>query len=455
MKYPSKLTTFEQFLYFDDYPGYPNTIGCRLNLSGALDEQALLESARIVGRRNPLLNSTLKLQRGVPFWNHCHPEPCVSRLPDQFVGHPFFKRIDLKKEAGGQLHWSHAEEKSSVYLLTHHAAADGLGGLQVVFDWLIGYAALESCGPNPANELIAKAEAQMRRLDPSLLNRRASFRFCSWRFLKMIPRQLIGLFGVREFFANRPVALKPHSPVTPEQPIPDGYPGIYTKELGDIELVREQAGNQNVTSNELILQSVFIGLAKWRQKHQFGSDRDCLRIMVPINLRSIADRKLPASHRSSMVTLDRLQSDCLQDKKLLDSIRFQMNVIKTNELGLTFLHMLNLYRWFPRGLRRIADPNRVGATVVVTNLGEPFRRTKLPRNEEGKLIAGSQILDSVELIAPLRPNTQAAFAISRYAHKTFLTLTYDNRVLAESVAKELNDLVCEEFQARTSTDGNG
>ncbi len=122
-----------------------------------------------------------------------------------------------------------------------------------------------------------------------------------------------------------------------------------------------------------------------------------------------------------------------------------MNVIKANELGYTFLHFLNFSRWLPRGIKRFADPNRIGATVLVTNLGEPFKRSKLPKSDDGKIQVGHSQLESIQLLAPMRPNTQAAFAIHRYAGKNFLTLTYDNRVIQPDAAKSLVDMVCSEF----------
>ncbi|MEC9092373.1 MAG: hypothetical protein VX438_06690, partial [Planctomycetota bacterium] len=221
---------------------------------------------------------------------------------------------------------------------------------------------------------------------------------------------------------------------------------IHSVEFGDIDLVQKRAGDENVTANDLIIQCVFIAIAKWRRAHSWGSDEDLIRLMVPINLRTISDRYLPAANRSSIVTLDRHQARCTDEKEFLDTIRFQMNVIKANELGFTFLHVLNFSRWLPRGIGRFADPNRIGSTVLVTNLGEPFKRVKVPKDPQGKVLAGKLVLDSIDLVAPLRPNTQAAFAVYRYAGKVMLSLTYDNRVISTESAKALSEAVCREFR---------
>lgn len=447
MKLPSKLTSFEQFLFFDDYPAYPNTIGCRLQLCGPLDESQLLEAHQRVCARNPLLNSSLEMRRRRPVWTHQRQEAMSTRLTDKFVEQPFLKWIDLEKEPGGQLHWAYDGEQAGLNFLTHHATADGIGGLQVVLDWLTAYHALNTHNDAQSREL----EKKLRRLDPNLLDRRARYGFCRWRFLKTIPRQALGIFGVKEFIANRPVRLIDEPPGPVDQPIPADYPGVLSTEFGDINRLQRRAEAEGVTTNDLILQCIFVAIAKWRRANSLGSDQDLIRVMVPINLRTISDRYLPASHRSSIVTLDRKQERCTQENAFLNTIKFQMNVIKANELGYTFLHFLNFSRWLPRGIKRFADPNRIGATVLVTNLGEPFKRCKLPRNSAGKIQLGQTTLESIQLLAPLRPNTQAAFAIHRYAGKTFLTLTYDNRVIQPESASSLTDLVRSEFQHQLST----
>lgn len=438
-------------MFFDDYPAYPNTIGCRLNLSGTLDVPAMELAQKLAFQRNPMMNMTLDTKRRVPRWTQCAQNPVVSHLPDRFVDNHFLKKIDLDKEAGGQLHWAHANNRSCFNFFTHHASADGLGGLKVVSEFMHAYELISKAGMPLSPEQEAEISKKLGRVELQLLDRRGRYGFCSWRFFKSIPRQMIGFFGVKEFLANRPETLTTarHGPL--DDKIPDDYPGFYSRNLEEINLLRERAGKDTVTANELILQCVFQATAKWRQKHGYGNDKDLIRIMVPINLRNISDRYRPASNRSSFVTLDRQQAKCQNEQQLLGSIRFQMNVVKGNELGYTFLHMLNFSTWLPRGVRRFTDPESVGSTLMVTNLGEPFRRTRLPKNEEGKLLLGDQVLESVELLAPLRPNTQAAFAVGRYAGHTFLTLTYDNRVLKAESARELVDMVCTEVRAKTGS----
>ncbi len=449
MQLPAPLLNFEEYLYWDDYPTHPNTIGCRIRLSGCINERALLKASKEALAMHPLLRTMLTVNGSKLRWSSASETPNIVRLEDQFVTLPFVKKIELDKEIGGQLHWASDGKNATLNFLMHHATADGLGGLQVVSDWMTAYA--NETDLNQNSESTPKL-AKVRRVDRDLLDSRGKHGFLSWKFLKKIPKQMIGLLGVWEFLRNRPVTLKPvsESDLVSKTSVDDKiqpksshetYPGLETIEVGSIKELQNLANKERVTANDLVLHNIFVGVANWRRELDYGSDDDLLRIMVPMNLRTIRDRYLPAANKASLVSLDRKQAKCVAGKDLLDSIRFQMNVIQNNELGFTFLHMLGLYRWLPGGLRRIARKDRVGSTVLVTNLGEPFKRTLLPKDECGKIIVGDMRMEGFDLIAPLRPNTHAAFAIYRYADKLMISLTYNNRVISKQEANRLGELV--------------
>jgi hypothetical protein len=72
----------------------------------------------------------------------------------------------------------------------------------------------------------------------------------------------------------------------------------------------------------------------------------------------------------------------------------------------------------------------------VTNLGRVLNRHRLPRRE-GRIALGDVVLESIEILAPLRPFTSAAFAIHFYARRLAITLHYDSRVLSKHQADDL------------------
>lgn len=451
MDLPAKLTPIEKYLVLDDYPAYPNTIGCRLCLTGAFNESLFDPVTRTVLKRHPMLRTVIEDAAGKFQWSKLLDSPHVEKLDSQFVRRPTLKKLDLRKEAGGQVHWANQGDDTVVNFLMHHAVADGVGGLQVVFDFMIDYdqQVRRLAGENPKQKTTSRI--RLRKLDPSLLATRDNYQWSWWKKLTMFPRQLLGLIGVWEFLRNRPVALKPAELVDLDSKIPDGYPGLETICVGTVDQLQQRARSDEITTNDMLLRSVFAGVARFRKAHNFGSDSDLLRIMVPMNLRTIRDRNLPATNRTSFVSLDRKQSACIPKnpeslRKLQASIRFQMGAIQQHELGFTFLHMLNFYRWTPWGVKGLVNPGRVASTVLVTNLGEPFKRLPFPKDEQGRIQFGNLTLQRFELVAPLRPNTQAGFAVFRYAGKLMLSLTYDNRVISPAEAQSLTEMVSEEIR---------
>ena len=76
------------------------------------------------------------------------------------------------------------------------------------------------------------------------------------------------------------------------------------------------------------------------------------------------------------------------------------------------------------------------ATCVLTNLGQLFRKTPLPRHE-GRLQVGDLLLTDVDILAPIRRGTYAALATFQYANAQQFTLHFDPRALTTADADEL------------------
>ena len=115
----------------------------------------------------------------------------------------------------------------------------------------------------------------------------------------------------------------------------------------------------------------------------------------------------------------------------------EMQIIKTHELGLTFMLSLWLTRRLPGGLAARRDRFQCTATCLLTNLGTLYARTPVPRNERSQLVVGGRVLQQLDLIAPIRPYTGAAFTPFHYAKCLGTTLHYDPRMLTASQAAEL------------------
>jgi len=234
-------------------------------------------------------------------------------------------------------------------------------------------------------------------------------------------------------------------PISPEafdgvdDSLPDQYPVAITHmfTLDQSRALRRVAKRSGCTVNDLLARDLFLALVQFRKRHSLGGPTDWLRLSVPVNLRRAADRKLSAANVVSMVFLDRRAPDCCDPERLLRGIHDEMQLIKTHELGLTFMLSLWLVRHLPGGFASRSDRYQCTATCLFTNLGNLYARTPVPRDEESRLRVGGQVLESLDLIAPIRPFTGAAFTPFHYAKRLGTTLQYDPRMLSDEQAREL------------------
>jgi hypothetical protein len=267
--------------------------------------------------------------------------------------------------------------------------------------------------------------------------------------MKKARKQAIGLLGVRQFLMRRPTPIVPGRVTGTEAALDVHYPlaSTHTFTREQTRSLRAVAKREECTVNELLARELLLTLGRFRVRHGVGDAGDWLRISVPMNLRRAPDRSLPAANVVSMIFLDRQQTDLEDPQALLRSLHDEMQLIKTHELGLTFVLSLALARRFPGGLKRQGDRYRCTATCLFTNLGNLFTRTPVPRDKSRRLVVGDVTLESLDLIAPIRPFTGAAFTPFHYANCLGTTLHWDPRMLTAEQANELLQGYVEGVQA--------
>lgn len=436
--FPLPLTPYEEYQFLDDYPAYPNTIAARFRFSGRIDLERFHEAVRQTLARHPLACCGIERLRSGIHRHHWHwvPRPIESfpieiHARHQTNGMPHLGPIDLHHGVAGKAILVIDDESTDLIIQGHHAFVDGVGGLQILIDWMLLY------------DRLANTNSKTKDLpacDLQDLRRRGDFGFRTWNYWKKAHRYALGLYGVHEFFMHEAASLlsQPRYPLdtVPEPPYPRSI--TFESDETDLEKHLQQAAKRPATANEMLLSALFQAIAAFRRERQIGSENDWLRLMVPMNLRELKHRKLPAANRVSFISLDRRANQCFDPKALLRSIHGQMKIIHDHDLRLTFHSMLNVGKWLPRGLKTLAKPDRCGATAILTNLGEPFRRLPL-RQDQGKWLTGELRLEGQDLLPPLRPNTQVAFAAFRYAGRQCLTLNFDPRSLDAASAQALLD----------------
>lgn len=453
MSFSMRLAPFEEYMLADDRGGHPTNFFIRLRFNGALEPERLAVAVEAAIAKHPLLRARAAadergrwhwiddLQGGIPLvWN---PQMGVADYAQT-------RPIDLTAEPGLRVLATPGEQRSALLLQFHHACCDGLGAFQFVEDLLVHY----------AHSPEAPGTATKRsRWDASKLPSRANYGLTPRKLLRMLPRQSVGLLGARQFLMRRPAELKPVLGSNPDarqglagegasngcasretrgDAAPVIRPAAMTVEFSpeEAERLRTAARRSGVTVNDLLLRDWFLALDSWRLRRGLGGRKDWIRMTVPVNLRTVADRRTPAANIVSMVFLDRRPFQFDDPEALLQSIHDEMELIRRNELGFTFVFSLHLVRHLPGIFWPMAADPRCRATAGLTNVGPVLRRTKLPR-VDGRLVVGPLVLEGVDGLALVRPGTAVCLAVLRYADRLVVTLRWDPEVLTVEHGEEL------------------
>lgn len=426
MSYPVRPVAFEKLMYFLDQPGYPNCLGIRLRFTGKLNREAALAAAQTTFERHPGFQVTLDpsrlkfVDRGEPFRNFRWVE--VTSLAET----PSLAPTDIHRDGGGVFWFTSGPEGCEVSLIGHHALTDGIGGLQVIHEWLLEY-----------DRLIAGGKHKLPQLDPSRLETRGKLHFLRWSFLRKLPYQSIALFGASKFIFRRfvPLVMRPEPPDRPDM-LP--YPCLLTQRLplDFSRRIRQCASDRGCAVNDLLACALFRAIARWRERHAGGAPTDWIRLLVPMSIRTLADRRLTACNRVSLVQIDRQPRQTEDLSRLLPSVSREMRVIRQWQLDRTFLFALRLASVIPGQLRRMARQPRGRATSLLTNLGDPLDR--LPLKKDGRsLIVGGLRCQGMEMIAPTFRGTPVTVAVASFLGELTCCFNFNPRVVS---ADETNAL---------------
>jgi len=434
MTFPLPIVAFEDYLLADDRPAYPMNFFIRMKFSGRVDRRAATAALAEMAGRHPMVTARIRRHgRRKLRWE----QPADTTIPLHEVkpiakaeDFPFCPGLDVRSEGGMAGYHLECGPKDHLLWQFHHACCDGLGAFQLLDDWLVAYA--KEAGDDIRDNAL-------RSLDEGRLLGRGRFGLTAWRLLKKARRQAVGLAGVRQFLMRKPAPIVPDAFDEIDQQLPDQYPAALTHmfTLDQSLALRQAAKRFKCTVNDLLVRDLFLAFGRFRQRQSLGDIEDWLRVSIPINLRRASDRSLSAANVVSMVFLDRRSGDFDDPAALLNGIHDEMQLIKDNELGLTYILSLWLARRMPGGLAGQSDRYRCTATCLFTNLGNLFARTAVPRDEQKKAVVGGLVLESLDLIAPIRPFTGAAFTPFHYARCLGTTIHYDPRMFSADRAAEL------------------
>lgn len=438
MNVSPRLTPLEELMLHQDSSGYPCALFVKLYFRGGLGQQPFEAAVRGASERHPLLRARIDRSRAVPQWEICEQAaPTVtwqeaesgepSGVDGADVERPAIDYLDIERR-GMQLYVQQGQATSVVWLQIHHACCDGLGAYQFVQDLLLLYASLTGD---------AAMSQRLPSLEPQRLARRGSLSLPRSK-MAMLPRQAVGLSGVCKFALHAPVPVLPNEREARDAPLASPYPAICSHQF-DQEISRklgQQAQKKGVTTNELLCGCLFEALHAFRQQQAVAHPNEWLRLMIPMNLRQETEARLPAANVVSAIFLDRQGRAIESTDGLLRSIHHEMQIIKRNQLGFTFLMSLQARRWLPGGIRQGARGQKCNTTAVFTNLGRVLANTPL-RWEQAGLQCGDVWLERTEIAPPLTAFTSAGFGATWFGDRLAVALHYDPRPITSQDAGEL------------------
>jgi len=430
--FPLPLVPFEEYMLLDDRPGYPMSVFARMRFRGRLDRAVMESALHAAMERHPLLRALVR-QTGRNRWEWADaghlPVPLrwidltASRLVPPVPG------IDLRRESGVRVWALDDTDTTELLYQVHHACADGAAAVHFLTDLFQAYAMAAGT---------ASRSKGFRALETERLRDRGRWnlgRAERWRILR---KHLRLIPAVARSLRRRPVPLLPHEPQVCAPLPPEGFPATLTRALdpGEYAALRSVASSLGATVNDVLVRALFLTLADWQARH--GPDLgDCWRrVWIPVNLRTLADRWLPAANLSSTVFVDRRTADLADPDRLLASIHREMQLVKEWRIGLFLNFSMRLVKALAGSLRLLVRDDRCLATCVLSNLGSPLANPPTPKRE-GRIVLGEAVLEDLEMIAPLRPFTCANFCVFEYLGKLRITLHYDPRPMRAAQAEDL------------------
>ena len=432
--FPLRMTSIERLHFYDDWPEYPNNIFARCYFSGRLDV-AVAERALILTAERHVWGRAVVRPHGRTLRWEWEPntKPVFNWADRNEVP---FQKLDLRTGPVCRMIARCIGEQIELTFQVHHAVVDGLGGLQYLRDWLVVYDNMIA-GREPLSNLSAVDPERLRRRNHLGLTRPA-FWLTGWR-------QLIGLFGATKFIFRRFRVIERESTVgTREFEIgsSNGFPHLKTAVLPEAELKRLKnfVRKMKITTNDWVLAAIFKAVSQWRTNDSDHYRSEWTRVIVPFNLRTADDREMPAANRASLVQIDRRDVTSIETLHLAQGIGYELNLIRRWQLDRMFLLFVRAFSISDRWLRNSVRRDRARATTMVTNVGKPLLRLGLP-TDAGRVTSGGLILETLDVIGPIRFGMPISFAVLEHANQLRVCLHYDANVIDATSADDLLDKI--------------
>ncbi len=437
--FPLALTSVERLHLAESGGEYANDICCRLRLTGTVDRVILDQAFAHAVARHPLLWARLQRRGRRMTWTWADVESFKVHWAnsDAPIDAP---PIDL--EAGPNVvvcaTTDESPESTRLWIRSHHAVCDGVGGIQFVNELLQIY-----------DNLVygRAADEGLHRLDPPTLRQRNNLRLLGRRYLRHTIKQPIAIAGASKFLFRkiRPLEFEATGSPSDVSKLPR-IAGVWVSR-DDSASMLDAARRRSISLNAWVLGGLYAFLLQHPAGRAFREGA-WLRILFPMNLRDISDRRMPACNRTALVQVDRRKDQIADARTFYHYLNREIGLIRQWQLNKLFLLVVRGMAWVPGWLESSAGNPTCRGAAIFTSLGSPFRRTI--ERVEGRPRVGDAWIEEFDFVGPVRQGTPIYVCLQRESSRIRLSIRFDPCLFGERAAVEFTNSFAE-FMKRLSS----
>ena len=323
-------------------------------------------------------------------------------------------------------------DETKILFESHHCATDAIGAYQFFKDWLTLYRALLVDGGS---------QAKLPKLDRQCLHDRTQIKLPLRQRLKLLSKQWHSVKGVFKFKKRRIIPLVAKSPSSGtgqgKEP-PCQSLNIYTTSLTEetTQCLRARASIAGHTVNTFLIAKLYSAIQSFQGQLILNSAQGShWRIAVPINERTMANRRMPACNHCSTVFFDRDAAEIECERSLIAGIQTQMDCIRQWKLSLNMWRYLAAVRMFGGIQRRVQGASeQCYATVILSNVGE------LTLRKAGKATNDLPEVKLFEPVGPLRRGTPLTITTFYFRNRLHFSFRYDERQMGRHQFRDFSDI---------------
>ena len=437
VRFPIRLTAFEEYFLKTDVPDYPSTFATRIEFSKQFDRGIADKAFAAIVRRNLLARCKVDDANGNrPSWVRTNEMPAIIWLdmpPSRGSFPPSFMNIadELTVKMFGY-DGSDSTDPPVLIFLVHHVAFDGLGFLQLLADWIECYRCFEAD--------ISLENSRLRKIDDETIVKRCKPALTVAQRFKLLRGQWKSVRATLRVLKQKAIPLAP-IPSRNESKVREPRFEEVTFSKEQTAKLKKFAGGLQSTANSLVARELFVTIRDWQMENGINVDGSHFRLMVPVNERKREHRKMPACNHCTLINLDRMPEETEDEAALLASINQEMGVIQKWRLSLNFWRAISVFRLLPGGLAKLLDGDNVSATTLFTNVGRILTKYEM-RGDFTQASDGPLSVTDLSAIAPIKKGMVASITMFYFRDQLKLSVHYDeNAFTLEQIQSFLDGLV--------------